>query len=214
MTDDTRDDGSVEARQIADALDAAERMGRERDVPEGACYVQISDTLAREWSASLRRIQSGAYRSSLEAGRIAAEAARRIDERNDEVGRLTCSGDERLMYDALQRIAALTTDSTGSEPGEREDGRVPERKDADGAVRAGSHRRGRDRGPDRLGADRGHRRNPDLTPPSEDGERERIINEAAAKAVREVEASINRRTGRLDRLSLRDRANALDGGEE
>ena len=42
--------------EIADALDNAERMGAERDVPEGACYIQISHTLAMLMSGLLRQI--------------------------------------------------------------------------------------------------------------------------------------------------------------
>jgi len=42
--------------QMADALDDAERMGAERDVPEGACYIHLSDTLARLMSEALRAI--------------------------------------------------------------------------------------------------------------------------------------------------------------
>ena len=41
---------------IADGLENSRRMGNERDEPEGACYIQISDTLAKLMAQSLRRI--------------------------------------------------------------------------------------------------------------------------------------------------------------
>ena len=41
-------------REIAEALETAERMGAERDEPEGVRYIVISDTLARRWADVLR----------------------------------------------------------------------------------------------------------------------------------------------------------------
>ena len=41
--------------EVADGLESATRMGAERDVPEGACYIQISDTLARQMVKALRQ---------------------------------------------------------------------------------------------------------------------------------------------------------------
>lgn len=47
------------AADIAEALDDSARMGKERDVPEGACYIQISDTLAKQMSKALREVSEG-----------------------------------------------------------------------------------------------------------------------------------------------------------
>jgi len=44
-----------ELRELADGFDRMERMGAERDVPEGACYVKLSDTLAQQIALTLRR---------------------------------------------------------------------------------------------------------------------------------------------------------------
>jgi hypothetical protein len=43
------------AAQVADALDRAERVGAPTDEPEGARRVWLSDTLARQIAAALRR---------------------------------------------------------------------------------------------------------------------------------------------------------------
>ena len=40
--------------EIADALDIAHRFGAEIDEPEGERYIQMSDTLARQWATLLR----------------------------------------------------------------------------------------------------------------------------------------------------------------
>jgi len=45
---------SAAAIQVANALDNAPRMGAEKDEPEGSRYIQISDTLAKQLSATLR----------------------------------------------------------------------------------------------------------------------------------------------------------------
>lgn len=39
---------------MADSLDKAERLGADKDEPEGARYIKISDTLAREISVNIR----------------------------------------------------------------------------------------------------------------------------------------------------------------
>ena len=39
---------------MAEALDQSARLGADKDQPEGARYIQISDTLARRWAARLR----------------------------------------------------------------------------------------------------------------------------------------------------------------
>ena len=40
----------------ANALREAERLGDDYDCPEGARYIQISDTLAKEFEADLREL--------------------------------------------------------------------------------------------------------------------------------------------------------------
>ncbi|MGH0031728.1 MAG: hypothetical protein ACQGVC_18215 [Myxococcota bacterium] len=40
--------------KLAAALDAADRQGADRDEPEGARFIQISDTLARQIAETLR----------------------------------------------------------------------------------------------------------------------------------------------------------------
>jgi len=40
--------------EIADMLDKAERIGADKDEPEGMRYIQLSDTLAKKISAKLR----------------------------------------------------------------------------------------------------------------------------------------------------------------
>ena len=47
-------DGFKQPDEWADLLDTSERRGLERDEPEGARYIQISDTLARQMAADLR----------------------------------------------------------------------------------------------------------------------------------------------------------------
>ena len=42
------------AREIADALDAACKLGNDKDFPEGVRYIQVSVTLARQWATMLR----------------------------------------------------------------------------------------------------------------------------------------------------------------
>ncbi len=42
------------AREIAAALDRADRQGAATDEPEGARFIVMSDTLARQWAALLR----------------------------------------------------------------------------------------------------------------------------------------------------------------
>ncbi len=42
--------------ELADALDASERAGAEKDEPEGARYITWSDTAARLVSTELREI--------------------------------------------------------------------------------------------------------------------------------------------------------------
>lgn len=42
------------AMRLADQLDAIERFGEAEDKPEGARYIKMSDTLARQLSAGLR----------------------------------------------------------------------------------------------------------------------------------------------------------------
>jgi hypothetical protein len=44
-------------RDLADALDRAERKGTGRDVPEGARWIGMSDTLARDIAVRLRNIE-------------------------------------------------------------------------------------------------------------------------------------------------------------
>ena len=44
---------------IADLLDDAARMGSDIDEPEGNCYIQMSDTLARKISKALRANNGG-----------------------------------------------------------------------------------------------------------------------------------------------------------
>ena len=41
-------------RDCADILDRSVRLGADRDEPEGARYIQISDTLARQMADALR----------------------------------------------------------------------------------------------------------------------------------------------------------------
>ena len=46
----------AKAKELADALDRAERTGTARDVPEGSRYITISDTLAIRMAEDLRRL--------------------------------------------------------------------------------------------------------------------------------------------------------------
>jgi len=41
---------------LAQGLDDAERFGQSEDAPEGTCYVQLSDTLAKMIASTLREI--------------------------------------------------------------------------------------------------------------------------------------------------------------
>lgn len=50
-----------------DFLENAPRMGAERDVPEGACYIQMSDTMAKKMAEKLRRLAS--YNKMYRSGR-------------------------------------------------------------------------------------------------------------------------------------------------
>ena len=45
--------------EIADALDMANRFGPKIDEPEGVRYIQMSDTLARQWATLLRGDSQG-----------------------------------------------------------------------------------------------------------------------------------------------------------
>lgn len=40
--------------ELIDLFENAPRMGNERDEPEGACYIQISDTLAKILAVKLK----------------------------------------------------------------------------------------------------------------------------------------------------------------
>jgi hypothetical protein len=43
---------------MAEGLDNSSRLGAEKDEPEGSRWIQLSDTLAREFAADLREIAS------------------------------------------------------------------------------------------------------------------------------------------------------------
>lgn len=45
-------------RDFADAMDRAARTGEAPDNPEGVLVIQMSDTLARELAAALRRVEA------------------------------------------------------------------------------------------------------------------------------------------------------------
>ncbi len=47
---------SVELLAMAENLKRAIRLGADRDVPEGARIIQLTDTLAKVWEKQLRRI--------------------------------------------------------------------------------------------------------------------------------------------------------------
>jgi hypothetical protein len=42
---------------VIEVLEKADRMGTERDTPEGSCYIKISDTLANEMAGALKAHQ-------------------------------------------------------------------------------------------------------------------------------------------------------------
>lgn len=44
------------AYELIELFEAAPRLGAETDMPEGARYIQISDTLAKRIAASLRKL--------------------------------------------------------------------------------------------------------------------------------------------------------------
>ncbi len=46
-------------RALAKCLEEVPRLGKEVDDPEGSRYIQISDTLAKEWAFVLRLIGRG-----------------------------------------------------------------------------------------------------------------------------------------------------------
>ena len=47
----------IKPSDVALMLDAAPRIGNDTDEPEGTCYIQISDTLAKELSKALREME-------------------------------------------------------------------------------------------------------------------------------------------------------------
>ena len=49
-----------QASLLADSLDEAARQGEESDEPEGARYITISDTKAKEMAQQLRNLYAGA----------------------------------------------------------------------------------------------------------------------------------------------------------
>lgn len=44
--------------ELIDLLENAPRIGNERDEPEGACCIQISDTLAKELAMKLKKVRA------------------------------------------------------------------------------------------------------------------------------------------------------------
>ena len=45
-------------KAVIAVMKSARRIGGETDVPEGTRYIQISDTLAKQMAAALRKVES------------------------------------------------------------------------------------------------------------------------------------------------------------
>lgn len=74
-----------ELREYADLFDKAERFGSDQDAPEGARYIRVSDTLARQMSKDLRDFER-------EVSTHAEEARRQLSEQIAKAERALANG--------------------------------------------------------------------------------------------------------------------------